>query len=188
MARMKQSTLGDTISGRVGKAVIKQYLYGTVMTAVPDMSNIRPSEKQNYQRNRWRDAGAYYRKVKADPQLCARYAHKVQATGFALSAITMRDFLRPPLVREIDLSRYWGQPGDPIGIAAYDDTAVATVEVTVRDAAGAVIETGFAVEGNDTWHYTLRTVIGRPTPITVEAVATDLPGNRTSLTCSWPVT
>jgi hypothetical protein len=188
MARVDTSALLDTTHGRIGEVVVKHYKYGKVMTRVPRMDHIIPSEKQLLNRQRWREGAAYYQLVKASPELCLCYAGKVQETGYALSAITNRDFFNPPTVSKIDFCGFNGAAGSKIRIHAHDDFAVVAMDVTLRDATGAVIESGPAyVEANDVWFYPVHNAIGLKTPFTVEAVAKDMPGNRGTLTKSWLV-
>jgi 2,4-dienoyl-CoA reductase-like NADH-dependent reductase (Old Yellow Enzyme family) len=78
MARTKNFILNG-MSGAVGKLfVVKQYAYGSVITAYPDMSKVKPSKKQKLARNRFADAVQYAQEVLADPELTAKYKEKLK--------------------------------------------------------------------------------------------------------------
>jgi hypothetical protein len=187
MARIDISAILNPVIGRVGEVIVKRYKYGRVMTRVPQMGNIVPSEKQREHQDRFRVGIAYYLRVKEDPELSSRYSAEMEQTSKPLSALTTRDFFLPPKVLKIDCSKYAGNPGDIITVNAEDDTAVIMVDVTLRDPTGAVLESGPAVEtAHGPWEYEVLTPIGKDTPITIEAVAQDMPRNRGSLVQPWP--
>jgi hypothetical protein len=186
MARSHCNAITGSARGKIGDLVVKCYAYGQVLTRLPRKSIVPPSEKQRFNQQRWSDAAAYYRKVKADPLLFMAYSRalpKLKTKGYPLNALTNRDFFNPPRVTEIDLHGYSGRADERIKIHAYDDFSVTAVDVTVRDAAGHVIEQGPAWEDIQ-WHYCTK-VIAPPGPVTFEVVAQDLPGNRATLTKVW---
>ena len=186
MARTCTSSMFDKIRGRVGDVIVKTYKYGEVISRRPRMGIIPPSEKQRAQHDKWRAAAEYYRRVKTDPALSACYAAAVKKTGYPLSAITNRDFHRPPRVLSIELGHYHGKPGDRIEVVAIDDFFVAAVTVTLRDAKGTLLESGPATpDVFFPWHYLTRTDARLHAPITIEAMAQDLPGNRATLSITW---
>jgi hypothetical protein len=186
MARLQYHSILHGAYGRVGDVVIKRYKYGQVLSRRPQMGHIIPSEKQLAQHERWRAAAAYYQRVKADPALAACYAGVVRKKGLPLSAITTRDFMRPPQVRGIELRQYRGHAGDLIQVVATDDFTVAAVMVTLRDATGAIFEYGPASCADQLlWEYRTKGAAPAVGPITIEAEARDLPGNRATLAQTW---
>lgn len=82
------------IRGRVGDVVFKQYRYGTVVTRVPRMGQVKWSAAQLAQRKKMRAAGEFHRSVLADPALKKKYQAIAAKKKIPLSAATMGDFLR----------------------------------------------------------------------------------------------
>jgi hypothetical protein len=185
MARLRYHSLLHGSYGRVGDVIVKRYKYGEVLSRRPQMGHLIPSEKQRAQHERWRAAAAYYQRVKADPALATCYAGVVRKKGLPLSAITTRDFMRPPQVHGIDLRHYRGRPGDLIQVEATDDVTVAAVMITLRDGSGAVLEYGPAACADHLWEYRAKTIAPEGSQVTIEAEAQDLPGNRATLAQAW---
>jgi hypothetical protein len=95
--------------------------------------------------------------------------------------VAVSDYLNAPEVKSIDAKKYRGAIGDLISIHAFDDFMVTKVEVEIRNAAGAIIEQGEAIqstEHNQFWIY--KAMVANPvvTGITVKAIAYDNPGNQ----------
>jgi hypothetical protein len=167
-------------SGMLGDQVVARHWKGRPYLAnVPKFSpNRKFSEAQKTQQQKFLDGAAYAKGVmgmEEPPQIYEDEAETAQITPYNAA---MRDFLRSPNVREIDVANYGGEPGDEIVVRAVDDCEVVSVHVTVtRD--GAVVEEGEAVrdEYNATlWRYT--TTRENELPGTkVEAYAVDRPGN-----------
>lgn len=66
----------EGMSGTLHGQVFKSYSYGTVVSKVPDMSNIVPSEKQKTERRKFREAVAYAKQIIADPTKKAEMAYR----------------------------------------------------------------------------------------------------------------
>jgi hypothetical protein len=185
MARLRKNAITDAARGRIGDLVVKQYKYGTVLSRMPCMDEVVRSEKQIRRQDRWTAAAAYHRTVKANPELFARYQKEARKRGHPVSAVTNRDFSRPPFIQRIDLGGYCGTPGSTIIVAAFDDFQVAAVNITVRDAGGQVLEAGAAVYADAEWTYRATVSVPLLQVHTIEAVAVDLPGNRVSASVTW---
>ncbi len=79
MARIKNNIILHGASGHIGKqVVIKQYAYGKVLSKFPDMSNIKPSKKQEEKRNKFSDAVAYAKGILKNEQLKNAYRQKLK--------------------------------------------------------------------------------------------------------------
>ncbi|MBS1656184.1 MAG: hypothetical protein JSU05_15130 [Bacteroidetes bacterium] len=79
MAYSTHSLLLHNLRGQLGKQiVVKQYGKKTVVTAYPDMSNIKPSKLQKQKRNRFANAVAYAQSILRDPARKAAYARKLK--------------------------------------------------------------------------------------------------------------
>jgi hypothetical protein len=73
MARTRSSLIVDSIKGRIGEIIIKQYGKRTVVSRVPDMSGIKPTKKQTAKRSKFKEAVAYAQSIIRDPEKKAAY-------------------------------------------------------------------------------------------------------------------
>lgn len=85
------------------------------------------------------------------------------------------DFLTPPAVEAIELSGYNGRAGDTIRVIATVDVAVT---IAIRDTHGALRGEGPATEVHGVWLYQAQHDGPGSDAATIEATATDRPGNR----------
>lgn len=67
------------VSGKIGdQLVIKQYSYGTVISAMPDMSRVKPSRKQKLEQQKFAEAVAYAKSISRNPVKKAAYSRKLK--------------------------------------------------------------------------------------------------------------
>ena len=78
MARARNSFILQGISGKIGDIVVKQYPYGTVVTKVPDMSNVKSTRLQKKKRKKFKEAVAFAQKILADPKTKAAFKAKLR--------------------------------------------------------------------------------------------------------------
>ena len=79
MAQSTASVILHKIRGAIGKQiVVKQYGNKTVITAYPDMSNVKPSKLQRLKRKKFALAIEYARSIINDPVKKAAYARKLK--------------------------------------------------------------------------------------------------------------
>ena len=185
MAKMTPNPAIDRLSGAVGDMVHRK-LWGThVVSRKPDFSDRVLSDKQLAQNNKYKFAGLIWDAL--TPEVKAAYREWGKRLNKPPYALFNKNHSRPPSVEAIDLSRYTGQAGQTIGITATDLFQVASVAVTVREAAGAVVETGAAVKVAGTqhqWSYQTAATAHNIVGLSVEAVAVNWPakaGNRIEL-------
>lgn len=176
MAKATLNSVVGGISGKSGGFVFRQ-LGGE--TFISQAANARPgkaSRAQQAQRDRFKEATWYAKRVLADPcQLEAYQALGKQLNRRADKLVT-GDFLTPPVVDRIDVSNYQGGAGGVIRILATDDIEVVSVDVTVQ-AAGLLIERGPAAKVHGVWCYTATTSVPAGAALTITATAKDRPGN-----------
>jgi hypothetical protein len=113
------------------------------------------------------------------------YLQKELETGLTAHYLAVSDWFGAPKILEINMDRWTGQPGQAIRVKARDNVLVARVAVIIRDAEGAVRETGEAAPseaGSPWWVYTTQATLSLDPFPTVQAIAQDLPGNSTSFT------
>jgi hypothetical protein len=96
--------------------------------------------------------------------------------------LAVTDYLTPPEIRKVTTVAYHGQPGDSISIRAFDDFQLASVKVTIRNAAGVLLEQGGAVALPDSpdWIYTAMTLNPQLAGTKLTIAASDLAENVTT--------
>jgi len=118
-------------------------------------------------------------------------AYQPRASSKMKSAymVAVTDYLNAPKVKSIDAKKYGGAVGDRITVHALDDFMVAKVEVEIRDASGAIIEQGEAIQSpghNQFWIYTATVAVSSMTGVKILAIAYDNPGNQGVLEVVMP--
>ena len=79
MAQSTASVILHKMRGQIGKQiVVKQYGKKTVITAYPDMSNIKPSKLQKQRRQKFAAAIGYAQSIIHDPVRKAAFAKKLK--------------------------------------------------------------------------------------------------------------
>ena len=139
------------------------------------------TEKQKQNQSDFKTAAAYGHKVLADPAKRADYREASQAKRRSVWNLAIGDAKTPPSIVNIDVSHYNGRPGEPIVIAAVDDTKVAGVSLIIQTAAGTLIEQGPAALDlqNGQWVYVAQATVSESEPaVAIDVTAVDLPGNR----------
>jgi hypothetical protein len=190
MAKVELSELHNSVSGGLGRHVYRRNRKGGASVARrPGKRTGPPSSVQLEVQNRFRTAAAFARDAVADPVLREVY-HRAAIAGGRNSPYhaAVTDYFTPPVVHVIDVSRYHGAIGDKIKVLASDDADVLGVVVALKDASGTVLESGAAMLVNQGWVYTATTVRPAGQPVTIEATATDRPGNAGAMTKAITVT
>jgi hypothetical protein len=187
MAKIKNNLLVRGASGNVGK----QFVYrkrgdDTFITRMPEIDkNAKPTQKQEQVREQFFAAAGYATGAIADPVLKAQYQKKAKAkSGITAYNIAFRDFLKAPVVKNIDTAKYNGTPGSQIVINATDDFRVIEVTVSIKTAAGVLVEEGNAILNpinRNEWSYTVTQNNAALTGSIILATAKDLPGNKGAL-------
>ena len=94
MAESTNSILLKHVSGQIGKQiVVKHYGKKTVITAYPDMSNVKPSKQQKARRKGFAEAVAYAQGVLHDQVKKAAYAKKLKK-GESVYHAAIKEWLR----------------------------------------------------------------------------------------------
>ncbi len=145
-------------------------------------SSIPPTEGQLQARERFKVGSIYAKAVMADPENKKIYADATTGDQTAYN-LALRDAIKAPVVHSIDASGYAGLPGNRIVVRATDDFKVTGVKVSLRTAAGDLLEEGNAVmlpTGLD-WAYTATSILDQFSGAGIKATAFDLPLNEDSL-------
>jgi len=189
MALAVNNPLLVNLRGRVGNLVFRQVRNKLVISSLPERDPKPPSPAQAAKRKRFKEATAYGRQVMENPEKSAAYELAAKLRGTSVMVRCIADFLNAPTVEHFDLSQYQGRTGGWIRLRARDDFEVIGVVVRLKGADGAVLETGPAVKdpASDDWQYRAKVNLPAGQSVTVEAVATDRPGNQGHGTASWPL-
>ncbi len=184
MADVNLNALIDGVSGKVGKKLVLRQRGGrTLLASRPQLSGII-SDKQMAQRERFRKAAQFARATLLKPALKAEYEAMVKGEEF-MNAFTaaIADYLKAPEIASINIDNYKGQVGDPLVITSASDYKLIGVKVSLLKADGTVLESGDATSGGTRleWTYAGTSVIADLTGVKAVIVATDRPGNQTTV-------
>lgn len=169
----------NSMRGKSGRWVFKKVGGTSYAANTPTPSTKPPTDGQQRVRDEFTLAADYAKGVAADPQARAIYEPVAEAQGKGVYRVAMNDALNKPKVMDIDLGEYTRTTGDKIYVRATDDFEVMSVQVTIKNGQG--YETGAAVKSTDglgRWVYTATTTIPQGASLTIEATATDRPGNK----------
>ena len=182
MAKVKLAPAVEAIHGHVGNMLFRRCNGQEVVGKVPDRTNVVPTADQLAQQEKFKLAAFYGKTVLADTAKKALYTTAAEERGIQAFALAVADFLNPPTVDQVDLSKYTGKVGDTITVRASDELEISGITVGVRDEGGTLLESGAAIKGTGgmTWTYTATTALGVGASVVIEVHATDLPGNVTT--------
>jgi hypothetical protein len=180
MAKVKLNPVMEQVRGKIGDLVFRRYEDRIVVARRPNRDGLVPTTGQTDHRERFRQAAAYAQGAFADPTQKALYDAAGKARRKPAFALAVGDYLNPPVIDPLDLTHYTGQVGQTIIVRARDDFAVTAVNVTIKDNTGAVIEQGPASLELGVWRYVATDVLPTERPVSIEATATDRPGNQTT--------
>lgn len=185
MAKINNNLLVKGARGNVGK----QYVYkkrgdSTYIARMPVVNkDAVATEKQVQIRDLFAAASLYAKGAMSSADLKKEYQKKATAGKTAFN-IAFRDFLKAPVVKEINVAKYDGTPGSGIVVSARDDFRVAEVQVSIRTAQGILLEEGSATLdpiNRNNWVYTAQQSNASPPGCLIQATASDLPGNKAVL-------
>lgn len=185
MAKINDNLLVKGARGNVGK----QYVYkkrgkGTHIAKMPTINpNAEATDRQKAVRERFAAASLYAKGAMTDPELKKEYQKKAKDGATAFNA-AFRDYLTAPQVKQISTDEYTGTAGSLIVVEARDDFRVVEVKVSIRNAAGVLIEEGNALLNTidrNKWSYTATVDNALLAGCRIMATALDNPGNKGTL-------
>ena len=179
MSKSNQNVITKTYSGKLGNQVVFRNRDGkSIMCAMPKPITKAPTEAQINVRNLFLKGSIYAKAMLADPTMKTKYAEKA-INGKSAYNVALADYIKPPVVDNIDASAYTGATGDKIRIDATDCFEVTKVHVVIKDNSGTIVEQGDAAldSMNLFWEYSATVAHPVITGLTVTATATDNPGH-----------
>ena len=179
MAYLNNNPIMAGARGMLGKVVVyRQFRGKTLLCNRPEKrKDITPHQQK--MKTRFLEAVAFAKKQVADPVTKALYQPGPDSKFTSAYAAALADYLKRPVIEEVDVSAYKGHEGDAIVVRASDVARTLTVTVRVVSANGHVIEEGEAIPAIFTSGYVLRaskrndSIRGSVIRITVR----DRPGN-----------
>ena len=98
MATIRNCVIVSKISGTLYGMVFKQYRKGAVISKIPDMSNVQPSEKQKAGNKHFAEAVAVVRNALRDPEkkkeLTERFKAKARSSRSSIYHVALSTYLR----------------------------------------------------------------------------------------------
>src|SRR5579862_947953 len=156
MAHVIQNPVSGNIAGKIAGLVFVHHADGrTIVRRAPPIPTAFTTAQLKDQR-RFAQAVAYFKRVRANPELYASYQQLARETHRRACDLAIADFLSSPEITQIDTAGFAGRPGDTLLIHAADQTAVREVRVAITDANGNLLEQGNAQRGGPLglWVYT----------------------------------
>lgn len=170
--------------GSVGGTLVFRRVNGqTIVSASPERGSKEPSEQQLKQRERFRLATLYSRRVKADPLLLEEYILVCKSKGFQnVGSLIIADYFRSPEIISQKVSTDATTGILALEAIVVDYMRVKSVTVAVKSPDGSVLESGEGSVGLDkqTWKYNFQNATNLVAGVSFEITATDLPGNVTT--------
>lgn len=182
MASSDNNYVTHGLRGQVGELLVFKTVYGkTIVAAPPRKSRHEPTEKQLKHQQLFQKAVIYGKTVTVTPELRAFYESSLPE-GSSVYQVALADFLNAPEIEEIDVSNFVGDSGNTILIRATDDFMVKSVEVTITNEDGTLVEQGEAIKQTNgiDWLFTATERNDSLTGDKIVAKAGDIPGNITS--------
>jgi len=181
MAIANDNVLLRKLHGKIGNMIIRGWGKKTVASKAPDYKKIKWSKAQIENRERFGKASLKVNeKLRDDPELKKKYKKLAKGNQNAHN-VAMSDYLKPPVITEINVKNYKGQKGNTIRVGAKDKYFVAGLIVMILNAQGIEVESGMAVEmpfsGSGVWIYKAMEDNKRWKGGKVVVRVADLPGN-----------
>jgi hypothetical protein len=177
-------TNDSDFSGMLGKQVGVRKVRGKVVVVNrPKRTMSQPIGGQA--QSRFLEASQYAKRQLLDEGVKALYSTGITERKKSAYAVAMGDYLKDPVVQDIDVSGEDGVAGNTILVKAVDDFMVTKVKIRITDASGALIEEGEAVPDAmqvNLWGYTVKSANPLQAGTTIRATAWDRPGNKGQLT------
>ena len=176
----RNEKLAKAYNGLLGEEVVVKK--GGRGTTVLKMATAKPksvmTEKRIISNERLSRAAKYARIAMADSELSEMYRQR-SPKGHSGYREAVNDFLRPPVIRDIDCSGYYGNPGDLILVSAYDKFALKEIKATLLAPDGSLIETGQGIEDLPTgkFIFTATVQVADTAGVIVNISVRDIPGN-----------
>ena len=134
MAMLKPNPLIGLIEGTVGDLVFAQTKDGRVRVQHRPVRRTPSTPGELKGQAFITAANQYVARVRREPVQYAIYQNAARIKGKRACDLARSDYLSPPIIHDIDVSRYTGAAGQAIGVQAIDDfEVVAALAATLPD-------------------------------------------------------
>ena len=180
MARISRNSIMADVQGMIGNQIVYKKRKGKPYTCAPPEvnKNRKPGEKEQANRNRFKNSTHYAKHAVKDAAIKSNYAAVAKEWQTAYN-VAFQDASYGPEVSGIITKSYAGEIGDVIFIQAKDNFKVIKVYVSIYDGNNDLVEKGEAVDNGDglNWIYTV-TQLNKNVPASkIIVTAYDLPYN-----------
>jgi hypothetical protein len=175
----KGNDLTKTYSGMFGnRVVLNEGKRKSKITMPPTRQKPVPTANQVEHYKKMRLSVLYARDAMLDPVLKSMYAAKSRK-GLPPYRVAVNDFMKLPVIEQIDATGYQGNPGEIIRVSASDDFKVASVEVEISDSGGKILEKGPCVftMPYGSYNYRAKTLVSNLPGLVIQATVMDIPGH-----------
>ena len=109
MATTKNNVIVKGASGKFGRQIVFSQRAGKTIMSKPPVRTAPPTTKQKEQQAKFARAAAYAKNALLDPSLKADYtAEAKKRQDVSAYNMAMTDYLRPPVITNVDHSAYTG--------------------------------------------------------------------------------
>lgn len=187
MAKSRRNVITHGLSGLIGDLLVFRQRAGkTIVGDKPAPSSKPPTADMLKSRSRFRRAAIYAKSAIMDVVKKAAYA-AVAKRGQTAFNVAFADYQKGPEIEtNLDFSFYSGAVGQKLSASVIDNFMVKSVNFSILDTAGEVVESGEAVQADDglDWVYTTTVSHSDYEGGKVVIKAYDEPGNETLLEVS----
>lgn len=181
MSKMNDNPLVQGARGNFGKKMVyRKRGNDTLMVKMPSVNKKRVrSDEEKAHQSRFKLAALFAKGAMKSAELKPQYKQKTPHNGNPF-AVALKDYLTPPTIHQINASEYNGTAGSTLSIIADDDFRVVSATVTIRNAAGQLVEQGAAhldPVNLAKWIYTATQPNAALAGSTIRVVVKDVPGN-----------
>ncbi len=179
------------LRGKFGDRIYKWYGQTCIVQKLPAKRRSKTSRREKGTHDNLRRGVAYAQSVIADPAATAYYAAAARKLKRPVYLLAKADAMRAPTLQFAAFPQHYdGRKGRVLLIATGDLFRVQTLHITVRDAAGDIVETGAAQRHKKDFVYAWKRDHPRGEALTFEAAGESRAGHRVALTAqaSLPAT
>jgi hypothetical protein len=184
MAKVGKNVLTRGLSGKLGNLVVfRNKGTKTIVSMAPGHREVPQTTAQNLHHQKFREAVMYAKSVLADPGMKQKYQSAAKDGETAFN-VAVADFIKLPVIEEIDPAAYTGQPGEKIRIRATDSFMVKQVSVGIYQSDGSRVESGEAESNGNglDWFYITNKQNPELAGGKIVAAVTDHPGHKVEMT------
>lgn len=182
MAKSKRNVVTHGLSGLIGDLLVFRQRAGKTIVANRPKPSVKPPTTAMLKvRGMFRKAVIYATNIIQDLTRKAEY-EKAAKNGQSAFNVAFADYLKGPEIEEdLSFANYTGQTGQKLVASIIDNFRVASVNFSIRDAGGDLIESGEAEQSEDGLDWVYTTTVDNPSFAggVVIVKAYDQPGNET---------